>query len=141
MVCRIIALSPEEKKSGSPKDRKKSESLQVGESKRKEVGKSENPEHKMRLQRHLKQKSPKAIRFRTFLFSCLSDFFTFRLPDSILQVYHFTVCISSSFHNGFAHGWVRVYGFYNVVAGSFQFTCGYYFGNHFSNVSTNHVRA
>jgi hypothetical protein len=51
------------------------------------------------------------------------------------------ISFGGGFHYGLAHGWVRVYGFNNLVTGSFQFAGGNYFGNHFGNVMAQHVRA
>ena len=54
---------------------------------------------------------------------------------------HFAVSRSCCLHDGFAHCGVRVYGFQDLMSGSFQFTRNNGFGNHFGDIGADHVRA
>ena len=58
-----------------------------------------------------------------------------------LKMNNLAVGCCRCFHDRLAHSRVRVNGFDDFVTGSFEFTGGYDFGNHFSDIRAYHVRA
>jgi hypothetical protein len=55
-------------------------------------------------------------------------------------MYHLPIRRRGSFHHGFAHGWVRVYGFDDFVPCGFEFAGHHGFGDQFRHVGADHVR-